>query len=141
MVPDAGAEALPDAAALLRALEPRHAPPLVPGLDDEVRRRVGKRDRDELGDVAAEDVRRAGAALAAEDPDLALLVGELLDAAGELRVAAPAGVGIGRAAVQCEARVAQEIQRLARAPHAAQPQLALGEDHLAAADPRRSVAA
>jgi hypothetical protein len=42
--------------------------------------------------------------------------------------------------MQGEARIASEVQRLDRVPHASEPQLAVGEEDLGAADARGAVA-
>ena len=92
--PARSAHASADPPCHLPLLAPRHAAPLVPGLDDEELGRVGQRHDDELADLAAKQVRGAGAALAADDPLAPRLVEALLGATRELGVAAPARVGI-----------------------------------------------
>src|SRR3954453_16461066 len=101
------AGASPAAVIGLPALAPRHAGPLVPGLDHEVVGRVAAvPDDDELGDVEPEAWRlRTG-------------LGDLDRAPGDLRVPVPVGRA-GRAAVQRAARIAPQVERLDRLPHRA----------------------
>src|SRR5918997_4091972 len=74
-----------------------------------------------------------------EEARLALVVFDLLDVASDLRVAVPAG-WVDRGAVEGEARVASEIERLAGVPHGAEPELTVGDLRLRAAYPWRPVA-
>ena len=83
-----------------------------------------------------------GPTASAREPSAALrvVVVDLLGPSRDLRVAAPVR-GAVRGAVQGEARVAPEIERLHGPPHAPEPDLPVGELDLRSADARRAVAA
>src|SRR3712207_3632859 len=110
----------------------------MPSLDDEVAGRVSEADDDELCNVGTEEVGGAWLGVVTDNGRLALGVGYLLGAPGELCVAPPLR-WVRRSAVQREARVALEVEGLQRAPHAPQPQFPLGEDYLGATDARGAV--
>ena len=79
--------------------------------------RVPEADDDKLNDVGAEEVGGTGRCALAGDGRDQLGVGDLLDATGDLRVADSVRRGC-RPAVQREARVAPEVERFQRPPHA-----------------------
>jgi hypothetical protein len=62
-------------------------------------------------------------------------IGDLLDPACHLRVISPVGRIVG-AALESEARISLQVDRLQRHPHHAEPQLAVLELDLDPADPR-----
>ena len=72
--------------------------------------------------------------------DAALLVGYLLYTSGELGVARPIRRIVGTA-VERVPRVAAQIERLARVRHRPDPDVAIGEKRLDAADPGRPIGA
>jgi len=108
----------------------------VPGLDDELIGRLADAGQHDLSDVDAYPSRRFAGALRIRGLD---------GNARYLRVARPpAWVVLGwilRRAVQREARVASEVERLHRARHHAHPQLPVGELGLDATDARRPIPA
>jgi hypothetical protein len=110
----------------------------VPRLNDDMVGRIPKAHYDKLNDVGAEEVGGTGRSALAIDGRDALGVGDLLYAAGELRVAPPVR-RVHRSAVQRKARVAPEVERLQRSPHAPQPQLSVGEVYLGCADARGAI--
>ena len=71
----------------LASLLASNAAPRVPGLDDDVVGWVSEADDDELSYVGAEEVRGSWRCVRSYDSRLALGVGDLLYAAGELGIA------------------------------------------------------
>ena len=122
----------------LAPLPAGNAPPRVPRLYDEVIGWVPEANDDHLVDVGAKEVRGARRGIGPEDRRFALGVGNLLDAAGQLRVARPVR-RVCRSAVQREAGVAPEVERLQRPPHTTEPQLSVGENNFSSADTRGAV--
>ena len=130
----------PSPATIPRPLDPPHARRGRPHVDDELVARRVEPDRRDLAQVEPEQVRRPGRALAAVDRPDPVRVGDLLRHPGELGVALPAGRVVG-AAVEGEARVAPQVERLARLPHRPDPEVALDQLGLGAGDARGAVAA
>jgi hypothetical protein len=110
----------------------------VPRLDDEMVGWVPEADDDHLVDVGAKEMVGAWRRAAPGNRRSAIGVGDLLNAAGQLRVARPVR-RVRRPAVQREAGVASEVECLHRPPHAPEPQLPISENDFGAADTRGAV--
>src|SRR5215216_4160017 len=123
------------------AFDSGHALPLAPRLDDEVVGWIAAEGGEhDLGDVDAEEMeglRRLLALLLTllpDEPVEGLLVGDLVGPAGELGVPAR-HLGIHSGAVERQPWIAQEIPRLARLGHHAEPELTVAERRFLSADP------
>src|SRR5215216_669841 len=123
------------------AFDSGHALTLAPRLDDEVVGWVAAQGGEhDLVDVHAEQMKGLGRLLAllralrSDEPVEGLLVGDLVGPAGELGVTAR-HLGIHSGAVERQPWIAQEIPRLARVGHHAEPKLTVAERRFLTADP------